>query len=73
MSLTSALAWPKNTRPAKEGKSDGEDEERKTKGLQMKSLTLLNTEIPMGLINKSAPNALTLNTVLPHRFTTFNL
>ncbi len=33
----------------------------------------LNLEVPMGLIEKRVPKALTLNTVLPHCFTSSDL
>lgn len=34
---------------------------------------ILNLEVPMGLIERRVPKALTLNTVLPHRFTSSDL
>lgn len=54
-------------------------ESKRLKDRQMKRLRhstvngILNMEVPMGLIDKRAPKALTLNTVLPCRFTTFDL
>lgn len=34
---------------------------------------ILNLEVPMGVTEKRVPRALTLNTVLPHRFTSSDL
>lgn len=53
-------------------------ESKRLKDRQMKRLRhssvhgILNMEVPMGLTDMRAPKALTLDTVLPRRFTTFD-